>query len=246
MNLIGIQVRAATCGNIVWRVWRDGKPKLGSWLGCPGIQSAIGWPGGCSMPKNKTKSPEGVRMLAKRPASQSLARRRNSSAHWVRGVETSDVPGSEIVFAIFQPDILIPDQFRATYERTVQLESEKILMLAVLRDAVACFQKNLWATEGRKHQLFLDANQWIMDENAGHFFSFDNICDFLGLDPGYIRHGLLNRKETALAARAAKSIAPGKSTGTNEYKRRPSVGALGRTTSDHEEKKCLLRYVGVS
>ena len=185
-------------------------------------------------------------MRAKRPASQPLARRSDSSAHWVRGVATSDVPGSEKVFAIFQPDILIPDQFRATYERTFHLESEKILMLAVLRDAVACFQENLWATEGRKHQLFLDANQWIMDENASYFFSFDNICDFLGLDPRYVRQGLLNWRETALAARAAQSIAAGKSTGPNEYKRRPSVGALGRTTSDHEEKKCLLRNVGVS
>jgi len=161
-------------------------------------------------------------------------------------VETSDVPGSGKVFAIFQLDILVPDQFRATYERTFHLESEKILMLAVLRDAVVCFQENLWANEGRKRQLFLDAHQWIMDKNASHCFSFENICAFLGLDARYVRQGLLNWKETAVAARAAQSVAAGKSTGTNEYKRRSSVGALGRTTSKHEEKKCLLRNVGVS
>ena len=47
----------------------------------------------------------------------------------------------ERVSSLFQPDTLLPDQYLDTYRRKVHLEPEKKLMLAILEDAIACFQK---------------------------------------------------------------------------------------------------------
>ena len=46
----------------------------------------------------------------------------------------------ERVSSLFQPDTLLPDQYLDTYRRKVHLEPEKKLMLAILEDAIACFQ----------------------------------------------------------------------------------------------------------
>jgi hypothetical protein len=139
--------------------------------------------------------------------SRSLPLRNNFSSDWVRGLRLSDAPASEKALAIFQTDILIPNQFRSTYTRTFHLESEKLLMLAVLWDAVACFQANLGAIERRKQQLFIDAEQWIWDSDQNYLFSFENICALLELEPGCVRRGLMAWKEMALAKRAAQSVA---------------------------------------
>jgi hypothetical protein len=136
---------------------------------------------------------------------QSLAT--HPSARWARGLGTSDVPDSDKALAIFQPDILVHEQFLSTYVRRFHLEPEKILMLAVLRDGVACFQENLGATEQRKRQRFLDANRWIMNEDRSYFLSFENICDALGFEPSYMRQGLMKWKEDLLAVRGARRFA---------------------------------------
>ena len=46
----------------------------------------------------------------------------------------------EKVSSLFQPDTLLPAQYFETFRRKSHLEPEKRLMLAVLEDAVACFQ----------------------------------------------------------------------------------------------------------
>jgi hypothetical protein len=135
-----------------------------------------------------------------------LSLRNISAAHWVKGLRLRDAPSSEKALTIFQPDILIPDQFRSTYARTVHLESEKILMLAVLWDAVACFQANLGAIQTRKQQLFNDAEQWILAADPNYLFSFEYICAVLGFEPEYLRRGLMAWKDIALTARATPGV----------------------------------------
>jgi len=146
-------------------------------------------------------------MHMNKPGSRPLPRRNNASTDWASGSRLSNAPASEKALAIFQTDILIPDQFRSTYARTIHLESEKLLMLAVLWDAVACFQANLGASDKRKQELFLDAEQWITDSDQNYFFSFENICTLLGLEPRYVRRGLMTWKDFALAKRAGQSVA---------------------------------------
>ncbi len=64
-------------------------------------------------------------------------------------------------------------------------------MLAVLEDAVTCFQKCFTARDRIGTSLFREVEEWILLQGKSDWlFSFDNICETLGLDPGYIREGL--------------------------------------------------------
>lgn len=105
-----------------------------------------------------------------------------------------------------QPDILLPSQYLATVCRNAQLEPEKKLMLAVLEDGVLCFQRYILARDSKGESLFHDAESWVLEENDDRIFSFENLCEALGLDPKYVRQGLLHWKERKLAEYRAQSL----------------------------------------
>ena len=75
------------------------------------------------------------------------------------------------------------------------LQGEGALMLAILENAVEYFQKYLFAHNEIGRKLFQEAEEWLLEKNAGHFFSFESICDTLELHPDYIREGLMSWKE---------------------------------------------------
>jgi len=103
----------------------------------------------------------------------------------------------ERVSSLFQPDTLLPDQYLDTYRRKVHLEPEKKLMLAILEDAIACFQKYVSATDAKGKALFQEAADWIQQADGEGVFAFDSICEGLGLSPDYIRRGLATWKENS-------------------------------------------------
>ncbi|TMA12624.1 MAG: hypothetical protein E6J89_04180 [Deltaproteobacteria bacterium] len=100
----------------------------------------------------------------------------------------------ETLGSLFQPDTLIPDQYFETFRRK-RLEPEKQLMLAVLEDAVRCFQDNVMARSGKRKKLFDEAEEWILEENSDWLFSFESTCEVLGFNPQYVRQGLLRWKK---------------------------------------------------
>jgi hypothetical protein len=113
----------------------------------------------------------------------------------------------ERVASLFQPDTVLPDQYLETVSRKTHLEPEKKLMLAVLEDAVACFQKYGSVREGKGRILFSEAEEWILCEhNDDWLFSFDNICEALGLNPKYIREGLLRWRQRSVGERPKAKI----------------------------------------
>ena len=63
-------------------------------------------------------------------------------------------------------------------------------MLAVLRDAVECYQKFALARDPRGHFEFEEARRWIDSTEREWPYSFENICDVLDIDPVYMREGL--------------------------------------------------------
>jgi len=91
---------------------------------------------------------------------------------------------------LFEPDVLLPAQFFAAFRRISGLDRERLLMLAVLEDAVDCFQKYAFAKDPRGRQLFAEAAEWVDSFDKGWLFSFENICDTLEIAPGYVRRGL--------------------------------------------------------
>ena len=67
----------------------------------------------------------------------------------------------ERVTSLFQPDTLLPEQYLDTFRRKLYLEPEKKLMLAILEDAIACFQKYAFARDSKGKALFTEAEEWI-------------------------------------------------------------------------------------
>jgi hypothetical protein len=70
-------------------------------------------------------------------------------------------------------------------------DGEKRLMLAMLESATEDFQKYALANDRRGIELFEAAEEWILATDNPSFFSFENICAHLELDPGYMRKGYL-------------------------------------------------------
>ena len=87
--------------------------------------------------------------------------------------------------------------FERLHTREV-LQGEGALMLAILENAVEYFQKYLFAQNDIGRKLFQEAEEWFLEKNADHFFSFESICETLELHPDYIREGLMSWKEKTL------------------------------------------------
>ena len=112
----------------------------------------------------------------------------------------------ERVTSLFQPDTLLPEQFLDTFRRKLHLEPEKKLMLAILEDAIACFQKYVFARDAKGKALFSEAEEWIDDLNAEGIFTFNSVCEALELNPAYLRRGLEAWKKNALAQRSQAKV----------------------------------------
>jgi hypothetical protein len=99
------------------------------------------------------------------------------------------------VHSLYQPDIVLPFQYFELFHRNAYLEAEKRLMLAVLEDAVACFQKYHSAQDKKGKKLFQEVDEWIRSKDDDWLFSFEYICETLAVNPDYVRRGLLAWKE---------------------------------------------------
>ena len=91
--------------------------------------------------------------------------------------------------SIFQLDVLLHSEFFEHRRESLALDPEKKLMLAVLEDAVTCYQEYHLARCGERKKTFDEAADWIFGSSEG-VFGFENICSVLNLDPEYIRSGL--------------------------------------------------------
>ena len=107
----------------------------------------------------------------------------------------SQATADDRIASLFQPDTLLSAQYFDNMRRRTLLEPEKRLMLAILEDAVNCFQENLSAESGKRKILFDDVEQWIRADGSDWVFSFDHICEALGFTPAYVRQGLLRWQE---------------------------------------------------
>lgn len=96
--------------------------------------------------------------------------------------------------SIFSTDTLLSEQYFDTFRRKTHLEPEKRLMLAILEDAINCYQDNYISRTGKKKRLFDDVKEWISSADGDWVFSFEHICDAVGLNAAYIRRGLLQWK----------------------------------------------------
>ena len=92
---------------------------------------------------------------------------------------------------LFEPDVLAPSQFNAILKSSHMPDPERRLMVAVLEDAVSCLSKDPRRGPGQQRRAFEEAHSWVnADDTESWIFSFANVCEALGLNPGYLRRGL--------------------------------------------------------
>lgn len=85
-------------------------------------------------------------------------------------------------------------------------DGEKRLMLAMLESATEDFQKYVLANDRRGKDLFEAAEEWILATDSPSFFSFENICQHLELDPAYMRKGFSRWKEAKRASQPKECV----------------------------------------
>lgn len=93
---------------------------------------------------------------------------------------------------IFAPDPSSPFQHEKVHgvqKGPADCQALKALMLAVLQDAIACFQGYFFQPSRSNEKLLQEAEEWIYSMDEG-IFSFINVCETLGLDPKNLRKGL--------------------------------------------------------
>jgi hypothetical protein len=109
---------------------------------------------------------------------------------------------------LFEPDVLVDRQFFYAYRTKHRSEPERALLLAVLSEAIETFRKFAFSKSARGQSLFRQAQEWLWDEEPDYFFSCKNICEVMGLDPCYLRRGLLQwiekNKELGWGHKASK------------------------------------------
>jgi hypothetical protein len=102
----------------------------------------------------------------------------------------------------FELESILPSQFFDGRNNNEVLEPLKRLMLAVLTDAVRCYQLGSAAQKTSRRRAFLEAEQWLFRAKANGPFSFESVCCALDIAPDYLRH-MLHRWQ-AQRARGAR------------------------------------------
>ena len=109
--------------------------------------------------------------------------------------ERNYVDENATVASLFEPDTVASAQYFDNFQRKTPTEPENRLLMAILEDAVHCFQDNVLAETGKSKKLFDDAEEWVLKDRSDWVFSFHNVCELLGIDPEYLRTGLMRWKQ---------------------------------------------------
>ena len=129
---------------------------------------------------------------------------------------------------IGEPQAILPHQFFSE----PAIEGEQRLMVAVLEDAVRCFQKHVLATDPRGKELFLQVEEWFMEPDSGATLTFEFICQARGLDADSIRVQLRRWREQQLA-RSFRTESPGpQPTLRVERRNAPATWALKKASGE--------------
>jgi hypothetical protein len=132
---------------------------------------------------------------------------------------------------LFEPDTILPTQFYAMFKNSQSREPERRLMVAILEDAVSCLLTDLQGSNLRQRKQYEEAKAWVTtDEESEWIFSFKNICEVLGMDPSYLRRGLI-RPITGSRVRTSSALVTMRRPSRNLRSLLPQKKIRIRTTS---------------
>jgi hypothetical protein len=90
-----------------------------------------------------------------------------------------------------EPQAVLPLQFYGARRGSSEVEPLRRLMLAMLVDAVRCFQTKFEKRQPGVRQEFAEVRSWIFSDEDDGPFSFRTVCDALEIDAGALRKGLV-------------------------------------------------------
>jgi hypothetical protein len=64
------------------------------------------------------------------------------------------------------------------------------LLLAILEDAIRCFQRNFAVKNGPRRALFRETEEWLFDSDGTAFLSCPMVCETLGINSVQLRRYL--------------------------------------------------------
>ena len=99
----------------------------------------------------------------------------------------------------FSAGAVLPVQFYSARRGTSSVEPLQRLMVAMLVDAVRCFQTKFEARQPAKRQEFAEVRSWIFSDEDNGIFSFKGVCDALEVDPEALRKSLVRWEERKLS-----------------------------------------------
>lgn len=102
------------------------------------------------------------------------------------------VYGADSGSSVFEPDVMLPSQFLVPDEQGL-VGGERRLMAALLSDGIEAYiNQSVNEMKGvvRKSRVRCDACEWVDAEDDSYVFSFDSVCECLGINPEYLRLGL--------------------------------------------------------
>jgi hypothetical protein len=90
-------------------------------------------------------------------------------------------------YLLYEPDANSQYQYLHVFRQKPHTIAEEKLMFAVLTDAIECFQRY----DGARTEKRLVQCGCLISSQVQPAFSFENICETLRLNPGYLRRGLM-------------------------------------------------------
>ncbi len=106
---------------------------------------------------------------------------------------------SAIAEIMMIPDALTPEQYyEGIRADDASVRPIKRLMLAVLEDAMRCYQAYANSRSPSQRRLFVEAEAWLMNRRTDGPFTCETVCETLGIEPSCLRNGLRRWRMRAL------------------------------------------------
>ena len=95
-------------------------------------------------------------------------------------------------------DAIHPTQYYLANRSMRLAGGEKKHMLAILKDAIKCYRRNLSGKSVHIKKIFTEMGRDLPAMTQNHLYSFRNICAWLGVDFKLIREKLIEMKDVPI------------------------------------------------
>ena len=109
---------------------------------------------------------------------------------------------------VFGPDLVLPEQFFPDRPGSSALSGERALMWAVLVDGIESFRRTALSRLERDAEEYAETLVWLVATDWDSVFSFVNLCEMFGFDPGPLRQALLDWQASGAGAAPKQRFRP--------------------------------------